>query len=155
MAEPMEAEIVVEPDDAPFSTPKRPIQATKPTIKIRATTRQEEGTVQEPKRTTRNTTRPTSIEGTTERTSEIRQSNGGSGSSGSSDGRAMLQKALELLGESRKDLKMDKTTKQMNEELKQSCKELKLVCKQLELIATNANSPPMLYADAARSALSS
>ncbi|KAK2051885.1 hypothetical protein LY76DRAFT_527730, partial [Colletotrichum caudatum] len=170
----------------PFSTSKRPVRVTKPTIKIRATTRQEDGTVQEPKRTTRNTTRPTSIEGTTERASEIRRSNGGGGgSSGSSDGRAMLQKALELLGESRKESqwlkealerqmevaqkqeemirdlssKMDETTKQMNEELKQAREELKLVREELKLVreqletmATNANSPPMSYADAARSA---
>ncbi|KAK1973214.1 hypothetical protein LZ30DRAFT_744190, partial [Colletotrichum cereale] len=44
----------------------------------------------------------------------------------------------------------------MNEELKQSCEELKLVCKQLETIATSATqSPPLSYADVARSAPSS
>ncbi|OHE90225.1 zinc knuckle [Colletotrichum orchidophilum] len=182
MAEPIEAEIVVDPDDAPFSTPKRPIRVARPTIKIRTTTRQDEETVQEPKRTIRNTTRSASIEGTAERVSETRRSSGGGGSSGSNDGRAMLQKALELLGESRKEsqwlkealkrqmevaqkqeemirdlsLKLDETTKQMNEELKQSREELKLVREQLETIATNATqSPSMSYADVARSAPSS
>ncbi|KZL68744.1 reverse transcriptase, partial [Colletotrichum incanum] len=182
MAEPMEAEIVVEPDDAPFSTPKRPIRVAKPTIKIRTTTRQDKEAAQEPKRTTRNTTRSASIEGTAERASDIRRSNGGGGSIGSNDGRAMLQKALEMLGESRKESqwlkealkrqmevvqkqdemirdlssKMDETTKQMNEELKQSREELKLVREQLETIATNATqSPSMSYADVARSAPSS
>ncbi|KAK2035921.1 hypothetical protein LZ31DRAFT_618903, partial [Colletotrichum somersetense] len=52
-------------------------------------------------------------------------------------------------------LKIDKTTKQINKKLKQACEELKLVCKQLETMVTNANSLPMSYADAARSALSS
>ncbi|KZL86802.1 reverse transcriptase, partial [Colletotrichum incanum] len=175
MAEPMEAEIVVEPDDAPISTPKRPIRVAKPTIKIRNSTRLGEESEQEPKRTTRNTTRSASIEGAAERATDIRRSSGGGGSSGSSDGRAMLQKALELLDESRKESqwlkealkrqmevaqrqeemirdlssKMDETTKQMNEELK-------LVREQLETIATNATqSPSLSYADVARSTPSS
>ncbi|KZL63331.1 hypothetical protein CI238_10367 [Colletotrichum incanum] len=175
MADPIEAEIVVDPDDGPNSTAKRPIRAVKPTIKIRTATRQEEETAQQPKRTIRTAMRSISTEGSTERTSDTRRSSSGGGSSGSNDGRAMLQKALELLVESRTEsqwlrealerqeetirdlsLKLDDTIKRMNEELKQSREELKLVREQLETMAANAtHSLPLSYADAARSAPSS
>ncbi|KAF6527788.1 hypothetical protein HZS61_008090 [Fusarium oxysporum f. sp. conglutinans] len=137
MADPIGAEIVVEQDDAPFSTPKRP---------------------------SRMIDRPT----------ETRKS---SGSGSSSDGRAMLQKALDLLAESRRETKrlqealkeqMEMTRelkeavakqeetvyemgKQMVEIKEQMTEELQRVREQLETIATNAtDGPQRSYADVTR-----
>ncbi|EXL39026.1 hypothetical protein FOCG_18349 [Fusarium oxysporum f. sp. radicis-lycopersici 26381] len=98
MADPMGAEIVVE-QDAPFSTPKRPSRVVKPTSKVRDTARQLEDTAIETRRNTRLATRNVPAEEQIDRPTETRKSSGSG--SGSSDGRAMLQKALDLLAESR------------------------------------------------------
>ena len=95
----MGTEIVVE-HDAPFSTPKRPNQVVKPTSKVRDTARQD--TAKETRKTTRQTTRNVPAEEQIDRPTETRKS---SGSGSSSDGRAMLQKALDLLAESRRETK--------------------------------------------------
>ncbi|KAJ0131018.1 Siderophore iron transporter 3 [Fusarium oxysporum f. sp. albedinis] len=99
MADPIGAETIVEQDDAPFSTPKRPSRMVRPTSKVRDTARQLEDTAIETRRNTRQTTRNVPAEEQIDRPTETRRSNGSG--SGSSDGRAMLQKALDLLAESR------------------------------------------------------
>ncbi|KAI3573032.1 hypothetical protein IWW34DRAFT_636081, partial [Fusarium oxysporum f. sp. albedinis] len=100
MADPIGAETIVEQDDAPFSTPKRPSRMVRPTSKVRDTARQLEDTAIETRRNTRQTTRNVPAEEQIDRPTETRRSNGSG--SGSSDGRAMLQKALDLLAESRR-----------------------------------------------------
>ncbi|KAG7000436.1 Retrovirus-related Pol polyprotein from type-1 retrotransposable element R1 [Fusarium oxysporum f. sp. conglutinans] len=147
MADPIGAEIVVEQDDAPFSTPKRP---------------------------SRMTTRNVPADEQIDRPTETRKS---SGSGSSSDGRAMLQKALDLLAESRRETKrlqealkeqMEMTRelkeavakqeetvyemgKQMVEIKEQMTEELQRVREQLETIATNAtDGPQRSYADVTR-----
>ncbi|EXK76132.1 hypothetical protein FOQG_19109 [Fusarium oxysporum f. sp. raphani 54005] len=92
MADPIGADTVVEQDDASFSTPKRP---------IRDTARQLEDTAKETRKTTQQTTRSAPTEEQTDRTTDVRKTSG----SGSNDGRAMLQKALDLLAESRRETK--------------------------------------------------
>ncbi|SCO92413.1 uncharacterized protein FRV6_16541 [Fusarium oxysporum] len=104
MADPIGAEIVVEQDDAPFSTPKRPSRMVRPTSKVRDTARQLEDTAKETRKTTRQTTRNVPAEEQIDRPTETRKSS--ASGSGSSDGRAMLQKALlDLLAESRRETK--------------------------------------------------
>ncbi|RKK51368.1 hypothetical protein BFJ69_g17946 [Fusarium oxysporum] len=128
MADPMGAEIVVE-QDAPFLTPKRPSRVVKPTSKVRDTARQLEDTAKETRRNTRQTTRSVPVEEQIDRPTETRKS---SGSGSSSDGRAMLQKALDLLAESRRE------TKRLQEALREQMemtKELKeAVAKQEETV---------------------
>ncbi|TXB97941.1 hypothetical protein FocTR4_00016891 [Fusarium oxysporum f. sp. cubense] len=130
MADPMGAEIVVE-QDAPFSTPKRPSRVVKPTSKVRDTARQLEDTAIETRRNTRQTTRNVPAEEQIDRPTESRKSSV-SGSGSNSDGRAMLQKALDLLAESRRE------TKRLQEALKEQMemtKELKeAVAKQEETV---------------------
>ncbi|TXB98116.1 hypothetical protein FocTR4_00016887 [Fusarium oxysporum f. sp. cubense] len=131
----MGAEIVVEQDDAPFSTPKRPSRVVKPTSKVRDTARQLEDTAIETRRNTRQTTRNVPAEEQIDRPTEARKS---SGSGSSSDGRAMLQKALDLLAESRRE------TKRLQEALKEQMemtRELKeAVTKQEETVASASSS---------------
>ncbi|RKK24129.1 hypothetical protein BFJ67_g16781 [Fusarium oxysporum f. sp. cepae] len=174
MADPMGAEIVVE-QDAPFSTPKRPSRVVKPTSKVRDTARQLEDTAIETRRNTRQTTRNVPAEEQIDRPTETRKSSGSG--SGSSDGRAMLQKALDLLAESRRETKrlqealkeqMEMTRelreavakqeetvhemgKQMVEIKEQMTEELQRVREQLETITTNAtDGPQRSYADVTR-----
>ncbi|RKL22256.1 hypothetical protein BFJ72_g14711 [Fusarium proliferatum] len=174
MADPMGAEIVVE-QDAPFSTPKRPSRVVKPTSKVRDTARQLEDTAIETRRNTRQTTRNVPAEEQIDRPTETRKSSGSG--SGSSDGRAMLQKALDLLAESRRETKrlqealkeqMEMTRelkeavakqeetvhemgKQMMEIKDQMTEELQRVREQLETIAANAaDGPQRSYADVTR-----
>ncbi|KAF5268793.1 hypothetical protein FOXYS1_306, partial [Fusarium oxysporum] len=175
MADPMGAEIVVE-QDAPFSTPKRPSRVVKPTSKVRDTARQLEDTAIETRRNTRQTTRNVPAEEQIDRPTESRKSSV-SGSGSNSDGRAMLQKALDLLAESRRETKrlqealkeqMEMTKelkeavakqeetvhemgKQMVEMRDQMAEELQRVREQLETIATNAmDGPQRSYADVTR-----
>ncbi|GKU05935.1 unnamed protein product [Fusarium langsethiae] len=175
MADPMGAEIVVE-QDAPFSTPKRPSRVVKPTSKVRDTARQLEDTAIETRRNTRQTTRNVPADGQIDRPTDARKSNG-SGSSSGSDGRAMLQKALDLLAESRRETKrlqealkeqmemtkelqeavakqeetMHEMGKQMVEMKERMTEELQRAREQLETIATNAmDGPQRSYADVAR-----
>lgn len=92
-------EIVLEPD-APFSTPtKRSGRVARPSTKVRDTARQLDDTAKETRRITRNATQAASIETEIDRPTEPTKN------SGSSDGRAMLQKVLELLAESRAETK--------------------------------------------------
>jgi hypothetical protein len=174
MADPIGAEIVVEQDDAPFSTPKRPSRMVRPTSKVRDTARQLEDTAKETRKTTRQTTRNVPAEEQIDRPTETRKS---SGSGSSSDGRAMLQKALDLLAESRRETKrlqealkeqMEMTRelkeavakqeetvhemgKQMVEIKDQMTEELQRVREQLETIVTNAmDGPQRSYADVTR-----
>ncbi|KAG6990776.1 hypothetical protein FocnCong_v020238 [Fusarium oxysporum f. sp. conglutinans] len=171
MADPMGAEIVVE-QDAPFSTPKRPSRVVKPTSKVRDTARQLEDTAIETRRNTRLATRNVPAEEQIDRPTETRKSSGSG--SGSSDGRAMLQKALDLLAESRRETKRLqealKEQMEMTRELKeavakqeqtvyemgkqiveikdQMTEELQRVREQLETIVTNAmDGPQRSYAD--------
>ncbi|KAL9562885.1 hypothetical protein ACKAV7_013071 [Fusarium commune] len=92
------------------------------------TARQLEDTAIETRRNTRKTTRNVLAEEQIDRPTESRKSS--SSGSGSSDGRAMLQKALDLLAESRRE------TKRLQEALKEQIemtKELKgVVAKQEE-----------------------
>ncbi|KAF6525346.1 hypothetical protein HZS61_011141 [Fusarium oxysporum f. sp. conglutinans] len=174
MADPIGAEIVVEQDDAPFSTPKRPSRMVRPTSKVRDTARQLEDTVKETRKTTRQTTRNVPADEQIDRPTETRKS---SGSGSSSDGRAMLQKALDLLAESRRETKrlqealkeqMEMTRelreavakqeetvhemgKQMVEIKEQMTEELQRVREQLETIVANAmDGPQRSYADVTR-----
>ncbi|RKK45061.1 hypothetical protein BFJ69_g18273 [Fusarium oxysporum] len=174
MADPMGAEIVVE-QDAPFSTPKRPSRVVKPTSKVRDTARQLEDTAIETRRNTRQTTRNVPAEEQIDRPTETRKSSGSG--SGSSDGRAMLQKALDLLAESRRETKrlqealkeqmemtrelreavakqeetVHKMGKQMMEIKDQMTEELQRVREWLETIVTNAmDGPQRSYADVTR-----
>ncbi|KAF5964566.1 reverse transcriptase [Fusarium coicis] len=177
MADPIGAEIVVEQDDTPFSTPKRSSRVVRPTSKVRDTARQLEDTAKETQKTTRQTTRSVPAEEQIDRPTETRKSSG----SGSSDGRAMLQKALDLLAESRRETKrlqealreqmgmtrelqetvakqgetMDEMGKQMAEMKEQMTEELQQVREQLETIATSAtDGPQRSYADVTRSSTS-
>ncbi|KAF4336647.1 reverse transcriptase [Fusarium beomiforme] len=111
MVDAIGAEIVVEQDDAPFSTPKRPSRMVRPTSKVRDTARQLEDTAIETRRNTRLAMRNVPAEEQIDRPTETRKSSGSG--SGSSDGRAMLQKALDLLAESRRE------TKRLQEALKE------------------------------------
>ncbi|KAM6504661.1 hypothetical protein FSOLCH5_15522 [Fusarium solani] len=174
MADPVGAEIVVE-QDTPFSTPKRSSRVVKPTSKVRDTARQLEDTAKETKKSTRYATRTTPAEEQIDRPTEARRS---SSNSSSNDGRAMLQKALDLLGESRRETKwlkealkeqMEKTRelkeivkrqeemvqemgRQVVEIKKQMTEELQQAREQLETIATNAtDGPQRSYADITRS----
>ncbi|CEI70964.1 hypothetical protein FVEN_g9671 [Fusarium venenatum] len=166
MADPIGTEIVVE-QDAPFSTPKRPSRVVKPTSKVRDTARQLEDTTIETRQNTRHTTRNIPTEEQIDRATEARKSNG-SGSSSGSDGRAMLQKALDLLAESRRETKrlqealkeqmeitkelqeaiakqeeiMHEMGKQMVEIEERMTKELQRAREQLETIAMNATDGP-------------
>ncbi|SCO54574.1 related to reverse transcriptase [Fusarium fujikuroi] len=176
MADPIGAEIVVEQDDTPFSTPKRSSRVVRPTSKVRDTARQLEDTAKETRKTTRQTARNISTEEQIDRPTETRKSSGSS-----SDGRAMLQKALDLLGESRRETKrlqealreqmemtrelqgtvakqgetMDEMGKQMAEMKEQMTEELQRVREQLETIATSAtDGPQRSYADVTRSSAS-
>ena len=175
MADPIAAEIVVEQDDAPFSTPKRPSRVVRPTSKVRDTARQLEDTAKETRKTTRQTTRNVPTDEQTDRTTNVRKTSGSG--SGSSDGRAMLQRALDLLGESRRETKrlqealreqmemtkelqeavakqeetMCEMGKQMVEMKAQMAEELQRVREQLETIATSAtDGPQRSYADVTR-----
>ncbi|EXM12452.1 hypothetical protein FOTG_19047 [Fusarium oxysporum f. sp. vasinfectum 25433] len=175
MVDPIGAEIVVEQDDAPFSTPKRPSRMVRPTSKVRDTARQLEDTAIETRRNTRLATRNVPAEEQIDRPTETRKSSGSG--SGSSDGRAMLQKALDLLAESRRETKrlqealkeqMEMTRelkeavtkqeqtvhemgKQMVEIKDQMTEELQRVREQLETIVTNAmDGPQRSYADVTR-----
>ncbi|KAF4332872.1 reverse transcriptase [Fusarium beomiforme] len=137
MADPIGAEIVVEQDDAPFSTPKRPSRVI-------------------------------------DRPTETRKS---SSSGSSSDRRAMLQKALDLLGESRRETKrlqealreqiqmtrelqeavakqeetMHEMGKQMVEMKDQMAEVLQRIREQVKTVATNVtDGPQRSYADVTR-----
>ncbi|RKK64609.1 hypothetical protein BFJ68_g18683, partial [Fusarium oxysporum] len=136
--------------------------------------RQLEDTAIETRRNTRQTTRNVPAEEQIDRPTETRKS---SGSGNSSDGRAMLQKALDLLAESRRETKrlqealreqMEMTKelkeavakqeetvrgmgKQMVEIKDQMTQELQRVREQLETIVTNAmDGPQRSYADVTR-----
>src|SRR6478609_4666683 len=173
MADPMGAEIVVE-QDAPFSTPKRPSRVVKPTSKVRDTARQLEDTAIETRRNTRQTTRNVPAEEQIDRPTETRKS---SGSGSSSDGRAMLQKALDLLAESRRETKrlqealkeqmemsrelkeavakQEETVREMGKQMveikEQMTEELQRVREQLETLVINAmDRPQWSYADVTR-----
>ncbi|KAI7765540.1 hypothetical protein LZL87_007291 [Fusarium oxysporum] len=175
MADPMGAEIVVE-QDAPFSTPKRPSRVVKPTSKVRDTARQLEDTAIETRRNTRQTTRNVPAEEQIDRPTESRKSSI-SGSGSNSDGRAMLQKALDLLAESRRETKrlqealkeqieitkelkeavakqeetVHEIGKQMIEIKDQMTEELQRVREQLETIVTNViDGPQRSYANITR-----
>jgi seryl-tRNA synthetase len=151
----METEIVVE-QDAPFSTPKRPSRVVKPTSKVRDTARQLEDTAIETRRNTRQTTRNVPAEEQIDRPTDARKSSG-------SDGRAMLQKTLDLLAESRRETKrlqeavakqeetMREMGKQMVEMKERMTEELQQAREQLETIATSAtDGPQRSYADITR-----
>jgi DNA polymerase III alpha subunit (gram-positive type) len=174
MADPIGAEIVVEQDDTPFSRPSRVVR---PTSKVRDTARQLEDTAKETRKTTRQTTRSVPSEEQADRTTDVRKTSG----SGSNDGRAMLQKALDLLGESRRETKrlqealkeqmemtrelqeavakqeetMNEMGKQMAEMKEQMTEELQRTREQLETIATSAmDVSQRSYADVTRSSTS-
>jgi hypothetical protein len=118
MADPVGAEIVVK-QDTPFSTPKRPSRVVKPTSKVRDTARQLEDTAKETKKSTRYATRTTPAEEQIDRPTEARRSS-------SNDGRAMLQKALDLLSESRRETKW---LKEALKEQMEKTRELKEIVK--------------------------
>jgi hypothetical protein len=89
---------------------RRPSRVVKPTGKVRDTARQLEDTAIETRRNTRHTTRNVPAEEQIDRPTDTRKS---SDSGSGSDGRAMLQKALDLLAESRRE------TKRLQEALKE------------------------------------
>ncbi|KAF5700297.1 hypothetical protein FMUND_14381 [Fusarium mundagurra] len=153
---------------------QRPSRMVRPTSKVRDTARQLEDTAKETRKTTRQTTRNVPAEEQIDRPTETRKS---SGNGSSSDGRAMLQKALDLLAESRRETKrlqealkeqiemtrelqeavakqeetVHEMSKQMVEIKEQMTEELQRVREQLETIATNAmDGPQRSYADVTR-----
>ncbi|RYC79453.1 hypothetical protein BFJ63_vAg17665 [Fusarium oxysporum f. sp. narcissi] len=173
MADPIGAETVVEQDDASFSTPKRPSRVVRPTSKVPDTARQLEDTAKETRKTTRQTTRSAPTEEQTDRTTDVRKTSG----SGSNDGRAMLQKALDLLAESRRETKrlqealreqmemtrelqeaiakqeetMHEMGKQMVEIKDRMAEELQRIHEQVETVAANVtHGPQRSYADVTR-----
>src|SRR6478609_360869 len=175
MADPMGTEIVVE-QDAPFSTPRRLSRVVKPSSKVRDTARQLEDTATETRRNTRHTTRNVPAEEQIDRPTDARKSSG-SGSSSGSDGRAMLQKALDLLAESRRETKrlqealkeqmemtkelqesvakQEETVREMGKQMveikEQMTEELQRVREQLETLVINAmDRPQWSYADVTR-----
>ncbi|KAF6527839.1 hypothetical protein HZS61_008141 [Fusarium oxysporum f. sp. conglutinans] len=146
----------------------------RPTSKVRDTARQLEDTAKETRKTTRQTTRNVPAEEQIDRPTETRK-NSGSGSS--SDGRAMLQKALDLLAESHRETKrlqealreqmemtkelkeavakQEETVREMGKQMveikDQMTEELQRVREQLETIVTNAmDGPQRSYADVTR-----
>ncbi|KAJ4018266.1 hypothetical protein NW761_015205 [Fusarium oxysporum] len=168
----MGTEIVVE-QDAPFSTPKRPSRVVKPTSRVRDTARQLEDTAIETRRNTRQTTRNIPAEEQIDGPTEVRKSSGSG-----SDGRAMLQKALDLLAKSCRETKrlqealkeemvmtrelreavakqeqtMQDMSREMAEMRKQMTEELEQVREQLETIVTSVtNKPQQSYTDITQS----
>ncbi|CZR49883.1 uncharacterized protein FPRO_16090 [Fusarium proliferatum ET1] len=169
MADPIAAEIVVEQDDPPFSTPKRPSQVVRQSPRHRPTTRRyrQRNAKNHPADDAKCTDRRT------DRSNDRRPKTSSSGNS-SSDGRAMLQKALDLLAESRRETKrlqealreqmemtkelqetVAKQGETMDEMKEQMTEELQRVREQLETIATSTtDGPQRSYADVTRSSTS-
>ncbi|PTD06123.1 hypothetical protein FCULG_00012259 [Fusarium culmorum] len=134
--------------------------------KVRDTARQLEDTAIETQRNTRHTTQNVPAKEQIDRPTETRKSSGSG--SGSSDRRAMLQKALDLLAESRRETKrlqealkeQMEITKELQEAItkqeeiihkigkqivkmeEQMTEELQRACKQLETITINATDGP-------------
>ncbi|KAJ0127282.1 hypothetical protein HZ326_29614 [Fusarium oxysporum f. sp. albedinis] len=102
----------------------------RPTSKVQDTARQLEDTAKETQKTTRQTTRTMPAEEQIDRPTKVRESSG-SGSS-SSDGRAILQKALDLLGESRRETK--RLQEALKEQIEMTRKLKEAVAKQEEIM---------------------
>ncbi|KAI5455572.1 hypothetical protein BGZ63DRAFT_476006 [Mariannaea sp. PMI_226] len=160
MTDPVGAEIVVE-QDTPFLTPKRSSREVRPMSKVRDTARQLEDTAKEARRSTGQTTHTAPSEEHIDRPIEVRKSSSRN-SSRSSDRKAMLQEALDLLGESRRETKrlelkevvarQEETVQEMSRQMveieKQMTVELQQVRKQLQPIATSAlDGPQRSYAN--------
>ncbi|KAK7582896.1 hypothetical protein V3481_012192 [Fusarium oxysporum f. sp. vasinfectum] len=124
------AEIVVVQDDSPFLTPKRPRREVRPTSKVRDTARQLEDNVKETRKNTRQVTRTVPAEEQIDRRTEVPKSSA-TGSS-SSDGRAMLQNALDLLGGSRRETK--RLQEALNEQIEITRELKEAVAKQEETV---------------------
>ncbi|KAJ6436683.1 reverse transcriptase [Purpureocillium lavendulum] len=143
-------------------------------MKVRDAARQLEETEKEPKRTTRQSARATSIDNDAERANAAKRA-----VDSSNDGRAMLRQALEMLGESSEKFhslhevikvqqdriqelsqKLDDNKREMNNKMEQMRTqmgaELLHLREQLEAITTHVSESPQLsYAEVACSAPSS
>ncbi|KJZ70021.1 hypothetical protein HIM_10602 [Hirsutella minnesotensis 3608] len=165
-----EAVIMVGRSASPASTPaKRSTRVVRPSTKIREAARQLDDPAEKTTRATRLATRVASDDVVTSDTTERRKPVS-SGSSGANEGRAMLQKALELLSESRREtqrlsraidvqneiiVKQQQMIQEMDQQGKEMRDELRHIRAQLETLTTPASSlqssPQMSYASAAGS----
>ncbi|KJZ68961.1 hypothetical protein HIM_11647 [Hirsutella minnesotensis 3608] len=169
MEEPAEAVIMVGQSASPALTPaKRSTRVVRPSSKIREATQQLDDLADKTKRTTRLTTRVALDDIATNETTERRRL--ASGSNSVNDGRAMLQKALDLLSESRQEIErlsraivaqneiisgQQQTIQELDRQGKETRDELRHIRVQLETLTTPASSlqssPQMSHASAAGS----
>ncbi|ODA82743.1 hypothetical protein RJ55_01252 [Drechmeria coniospora] len=158
-----------EPAEAvsPVLTPaKGSTRVVRPSSKTREATRQLDDSAEKTRRITRLATRVASDDLATSETIERRKLV--SGSNGANEGRAMLQKALELLSESRQEIQrlsraivaqnevisgQQQMIQEMDRQGKETRDELRHIRAQLETLNTPAtsvqSSPQMSYASAA------
>ncbi|XP_044718812.1 reverse transcriptase [Hirsutella rhossiliensis] len=169
METPAEAVIMVGRSASPASTPaKRSTRVVRPSTKIREAARQPDDLAEKTTRATRLATRIASDDVAISDATERRKV--ASSSSGANEGRAMLQKVLELLSESRQETqklsraidaqneiisKQQQMIQEMDQQGKEMRDELRHIRAQLETLATPASSlqssPQMSYASAAGS----
>ncbi|KJZ68496.1 hypothetical protein HIM_12115 [Hirsutella minnesotensis 3608] len=169
METPAEAVIMVGRSASPATTPaKRSTRVVRPSTKVREAARQLDDPAEKTTRATRLATRVASDDVATSDTSERRKLV--SSSSGANEGRAMLQKALELLVESRQEtqrlsraidaqneiiFKQQHMIQKMDQQGKEMRDELRHIRAQLETLTTPASSlqssPQRSYASAAGS----
>ncbi|KJZ69746.1 hypothetical protein HIM_10857 [Hirsutella minnesotensis 3608] len=169
METPAEAVIMLGQSASPALAPaKRSTRVVRPSTKIREAARQLDDPVEKTTRATRLATRVASDDVATSDTTERRKLV--SSSSGANEGRAMLQKALELLSESRREtqrlsraidaqneiiFKQQQMIQEMDQQGKEMRDELRHIRAQLETLTTPASSlqssPQMSYASAAGS----
>lgn len=165
MEEPAEAVILVGQDAPPA---KRLTRAVKPSSKVREATQQADDIAEKTKRSARSAGRPTADDAAVGSVAERRRL---SSSTSVNEGRVMLQLALDLLAESREEIKwlkqviteereMMNNQRQMIQELtrqaKETSDELQHVRDKLDTIAASSTltsthaSPKSSYADVAR-----
>ncbi|XP_044722109.1 uncharacterized protein HRG_05024 [Hirsutella rhossiliensis] len=169
METPAEAVIMVGRSASPASTPaKRSTRVVRPSTKIREAARQPDDLAEKTTRATRLATRIASDDVAISDATERRKV--ASSSSGANEGRAMLQKVLELLSESRQETqklsraidaqneiisKQQQMIQEIDQQGKEMRDELRHIRAQLEALATPASSlqssPQMSYASAAGS----
>ncbi|XP_044717870.1 reverse transcriptase (RNA-dependent DNA polymerase) domain-containing protein [Hirsutella rhossiliensis] len=169
METPAEAVNMVGRSASPASTPaKRSTRVVRPSTKIREAARQPDDLAEKTTRATRLATRIASDDVAISDATERRKVASSSG--GANEGRAMLQKVLELLSESRQETqklsraidaqneiisKQQQMIQEMDQQGKEMRDELRHIRAQLETLATPASSlqssPQMSYASAAGS----
>ncbi|XP_044714732.1 uncharacterized protein HRG_11767 [Hirsutella rhossiliensis] len=154
METPAEAVIMVGRSASPASTPaKRSTRVVRPSTKIREAARQPDDLAEKTTRATRLATRIASDDVAISDATERRKV--ASSSSGANEGRAMLQKVLELLSESRQETqklsraidaqneiisKQQQMIQEMDQQGKEMRDELRHIRAQLETLATPASS---------------